>query len=109
MKAKESEMNRISQLLYKKITGEITHEELVELERWATDETRRRLLASTDDYERMGRVKARRDMIDYERPMAEMALRISRINRPRRLKRFAAAASLLLLIGLSVVLFKSTP
>lgn len=91
-------MDRISELLYKKIVGEINADELAELERWATTESRRRILASTEDYDLMRSNYLRRGMVDYNRAMTDMEHNISRVNRPKRLKRLAVAASVAVII-----------
>lgn len=91
-------MDRISELLYKKIVGEITPDQLAELESWATTESRRRLLRSTDDYDLMRSNWLRRGMVDFNRPMTEMNRHISRVNRPRRLKKLAVAASVAIIL-----------
>lgn len=91
-------MHHISDLLYKKIVGEITPEELAELESWATTESRRRLLESTDDYELMRTNWMRRNMVSFTRPMSEMNHRISRVNRPRRMRILAVAASVAVIL-----------
>lgn len=98
-------MDHISELLYKKITGGITPAELDELQRWAVTDARRRLLKATEDNDRMGADRIRRNLVDTSRPMAEMQRRISRIERPRRLRRYAAAAAVALLLGGAVTFF----
>lgn len=92
-------MDRISELLYKKITGAITQAESDELRQWATTDARRRLLEATSDYDRMSADWIRRKLIDTSRPMAEMKRRISRIERPRRFRLYAAAAAVMLVLG----------
>lgn len=93
-------MDRISELLYKKITGSITQAESDELRQWATTDARRRLLEATSDYDKMSADWIRRKLIDTSRPMEEMNHRISRIERPRRFRLYAAAAAVaLVLVG----------
>lgn len=97
-------MDRISELLYKKIIGEIDSSELAELERWATTDSRRRLLDSTTDYEKMMEVWLRRGMVDSRRALEDMNRRVAKINRPRRYRRLAIAASFLIgIVGLTLL------
>ena len=98
-------MDHISELLYKKITGEVSPAELDELERWAVTDARRRLLMATEDNDSMGADRIRRNLVDTSRPMAEMQRRISQIERPRRIRRYAAAAAVTLLLGGGVMFF----
>lgn len=98
-------MSRISDLLYKKIIGSITPTEFEELQRWATNDIRRDLLKTTDNYDKMSYDWTRRRMVDSTRPMKEMQHRISQIERPRRLRRYIAAATVTLLLGGAVTFF----
>ncbi len=108
MNVKKYKMDRISELLYKKIVGEITPDELDELQRWATTESRRRLISSTDDYDMMRSGWLRRSMVDYTRPMEEMSRHISRANRPRRVRRLAVAASVAIVLTGMISLLRNT-
>lgn len=100
-------MDHISELLYKKIIGNITPEELAELKSWASTDSRRRLFLLTNDYDSMKSRWVRRSMVDSRRPMHEMERTISHINRPRRLRRIAVAASIAVAIFGSIALFRS--
>lgn len=98
-------MDHISELLYKKITGEASPEEVAELELWASTAPRRRLLDAAGNYDKMTADHIRRNLVDTSRPMEEMQRKIARIERPRRLRRYAAAAVVAILVGGAATFF----
>lgn len=104
-------MDRISQLLYKKITGTLTPEENSELETWAAGTPeRKKLLDRMADSEAICRKYQRRNLVDTDAPCDDMQRRIAAIARPRILRRraIAAAASVAVLIMASAVYFMSS-
>lgn len=87
-------MNRISQLLLKRLTGPLTEQDTAELERWAGESA-----ANRDLYNRLtdpSRLKEEMDlwrMIDTGRPCDDMQTRVNAMLRPRRIMRRVAAAA----------------
>lgn len=96
-------------LLFKRITGNITEEEELQLEEWRVEnESHQQLYDRLLDIQTLEREYKRRKVIDVQRPMAEMRRRIKAdtgklygLNRTR----LAVAASIAILICISTVQF----
>lgn len=104
-------MDRISQLLYKKITGTLTHDENNELEAWAAGKPEReKLLDRMADSEAICRKYQRRNLVNTDAPCDDMQRRIAAIERPRLIRRrtMAAAASVAVLLMASAIYFLSS-
>lgn len=93
-------MNRISQLLLKRLLRPLSRQELSELENWADGSD-----ANRDLYNRLtdpSRIKEHIDlmrMVDSSRACEEMQTRVNAILRPRRVMRYAAAAAAAVIIA----------
>ena len=100
-------MNRISQLLLKRLTGPLSEQESSELERWAGKST-----ANRDLYNRLtdpSRLKEQIDllcMVDSDRACADMQTRVNAMLRPRRILRYAAAAAALIVVAGALFYFR---
>lgn len=100
-------MNRISQLLLKRLTAPLSEQELTELERWAGEST-----ANRDLYNRLtdpSRLKEHMDllrMVDSDRACSDMQERVNALLRPRRVLRYAAAAAVLIIVAGALFYFR---
>lgn len=94
----------ISALLLKKIIGSLSPEEETELETWRDEaEPHRRLYKQITDHQHVEQLLRQRDMVNTERPLADMNRRIAGMHHhpatAHSWRRWAAAASLLALVA----------
>lgn len=100
-------MNRISQLLLKRLTGPLSEQETSELESWAAESA-----ANRDLYNRLtdpSQLKEHMDllrMVDTDRACEDMQARVDAILRPRRMLRYAAAAAAVIVAAGALLFFR---
>lgn len=109
-------MNRISILLYKKLTSTLSSDESLELERWMSQSERNRAFVSrVTDPSRLARWRKRRSSIDSSAAAADMRRRIALISTDigshnnRRMTLFSAAAAAIVLIVMSCIIYLHRP
>jgi len=100
-------MNRISQLLLKRLTGKLSAGEAAELDAWiAGSEANRQLFNRLSDPAELKKHLDRWHMVDSARACGDMQRRVNAILWRGRLRRCAAAAAVLAVIGVSVWLMR---
>lgn len=93
-------MTDVRSLIMKKISGVITREEETALNEWAAGDSRRhKFIKTVSDAEVISREFNLDERLNWERPMADMQRRINSVRRRKAIKRFSAAAAILLLIA----------
>ncbi len=109
-------MNRISILLYKKLTSTLSHDESLELERWMSQSERNRAFASrVTDPARLALWRERRRSIDSSAAAADMRRRIALTDTDtggrdnRHVAILSAAAAAIVLIALSCMVYLRRP
>lgn len=95
-------MKPISILFLKLITNRLTDEEAQQLHQWIESKPRHRDLAGMiNNPEELTREFRFRKMVNSSRAEADMKRRIAMVEAPRRYRRYAMAASIALILGLS--------
>ncbi len=92
-------MDHISHLILKKLNQQLSPEEELELQQWASETpVRRELLERLTNPDHLGEAYAQSRKIDWERPAEDMQRRISGMKRKKFIRRFTSVAAALLVV-----------